>query len=63
LEDKPANERVIRVTTSETDGIIKMSFADSGIGIEEGTTDREYSYRHFQLVEMIVERLMALEWV
>lgn len=40
LEDKPANERVIRVTTSETNGIIRMSFADSGIGIEEGTTDR-----------------------
>jgi C4-dicarboxylate-specific signal transduction histidine kinase len=40
MEDKAAEDRMIRVRTQEKNGIINLCFADTGIGIEEGTHDR-----------------------
>jgi signal transduction histidine kinase len=40
MEDKPSDQRLIRVTTKVENGVIHFSFSDSGIGIETGTQER-----------------------
>jgi signal transduction histidine kinase len=40
LQDTPKEKRQIRVSLKEVDGHIEMRFADSGFGLEPGTSDK-----------------------